>query len=186
MSVETTTKMELHLYSLLATVITHSWANVVVNQSPNDLDPYSTREILSSDFESGSMSPWYDLSTSSVNWQIERLDSSTETNSAAPQPASGETYLRLTRNANLDLGLAILNSAVFIALPGDQVNFTFWIRSRQPLGNSLQVISMRKSKSSLAVSSFPFEFISRLTVVRGARQQRNTADRRQPILHVVQ
>ena len=128
------------LFILLASLLVCSMANVIVDRSPKQLDPLLARFLLSSDFESGSMSPWFDQSPSSVNWRIDR--SNPILIPTVPQPANGVTFLSLTRNANNDAGLAILKSPIFTALPGDQVNFTFWIRSRHPLGNSLQVISM--------------------------------------------
>jgi len=129
-------------------------ANVIVDRSPKQLDALLARFLLSSDFESGSMSPWFDQSPSSVNWRVER--SNPILIRTVPQPANGVTFLNLTRNANNDAGLAILKSPIFTALPGDQVNFTFWIRSRHPLGNSLQLYAAQGNNETLLIDVSQF------------------------------
>jgi len=100
------------------------------------------------------MSPWFDQSPSSVNWRVER--SNPILIRTVPQPANGVTFLNLTRNANNDAGLAILKSPIFTALPGDQVNFTFWIRSRHPLGNSLQLYAAQGNNETLLIDVSQF------------------------------
>jgi hypothetical protein len=95
--------------------------------------------LVTSDFESGTMSPWFDQSPAKVNWRVEDFNSPAEVNSPAPAPATGRKYLRATRNSNLTSGLAVLQSPVFTALPVDKVRFSFWIRSQQPQGSNLEV-----------------------------------------------
>lgn len=108
---------------------------------PDSLDPHLARILLTNDFESGSMSPWYDTSPGKVNWQPESLDAPSESNYPAPRPDKGAYYVRATRNADLQSGLAVLSSPVFTAQPGDLVTFSFWIRSRRPQANTLEVFT---------------------------------------------
>ena len=107
--------------------------------NPNLRDPRQVRLLLSNDFEDGRVSPWYDESAANVNWKVEDFNSPSEFDSPAPQPSSGTKYLRAARNKDLLSGLAVLRSEPFIASPGDQVTFNFWIRSRRPEGNNLEV-----------------------------------------------
>ena len=114
-------------------------ATVRVSADPVKIDPWLARIFVSNDFESGTMSPWFDQSPARVNWRVEQLTSPTEVDSPAPRPPNGTQFLRATRNADLASGLAVLRSPVFTALPGDKVRFAFWIRSRQPQANNLEV-----------------------------------------------
>ena len=113
-------------------------ARFVVNEV---IDPKLIRTLLDNDFESGSANPWYDQSPANVNWRVENVASPSETNSSAPMPSVGTYYMRATRNADLTSGLAVLTSPVFTANPGDRVSFDFWIRSKRPEGNNLEVHS---------------------------------------------
>ena len=112
---------------------------VQVSAGPLMIGPRLAQTLVTSDFESGTMSPWFDQSPAKVNWRVEYFYSPAEVNSPAPAPASGTKYLRATRNSNLTSGLAVLQSPVFTALPGDKVQFSFWIRSQQPQGSNLEV-----------------------------------------------
>lgn len=82
------------------------------------VDPKLVRTLLDNNFESGTLSPWYDESPGYVNWRVENLASPSEANSTAPKPATGSQYVRATRNADLASGLAILRSPTFTASPG--------------------------------------------------------------------
>lgn len=117
-------------------------SQVIKAQSLNSeaKDPKLVRTLLDNDFESGSTNPWFDESPGYVNWRVESLDSPSEANSPAPAPVAGTNYLRATRNADLLSGLAVLKSPVFTANPGDRISFDFWIRSKRPEGNNLEVI----------------------------------------------
>jgi hypothetical protein len=124
-------------------------ATVDVSADPVKIDPWLARSFVSNDFEGGTMSPWFDQSPARVNWKIEQLTSPAEVDSPAPRPPNGTQFLRATRNADLASGLAVLRSPVFTALPGDKVRFTFWIRSRQPQANNLEVQSGHKKMDDL-------------------------------------
>lgn len=104
-----------------------------------DIDKLLTRALIDNDFESGSTSPWFDESPANVKWRVEDVSSPLEVDSPAPKPATGTSYLRATRNADLSAGLAVFSSPVFTANPGDKVSFDFWIRSRRTGGNNLEV-----------------------------------------------
>jgi len=96
--------------------------------------------ILINDFEDGSFGSWYDGSPgSNVFWAIESHD--TFFGSLVPFPTCGSKYLRISRNPNLSLfGLAVLRSKPILASPGEEIHFKFWIRSRRPVGNNLEVL----------------------------------------------
>lgn len=114
-------------------------ALLVFPSKPNLRDPRQVRLLLSNDFEDGRLSPWYDESAANVKWKVEDFNSPSEFDTPAPQPSSGTKYLRAARTRDLLSGLAVLRSEPFIASPGDQVTFNFWIRSRRPEGNNLEV-----------------------------------------------
>jgi len=104
------------------------------------IDSFATRNLLDRDFESGSMSPWYDESPAYVTWRVEDVTTPSEADYPAPRPLNGTKYARATRNANLQSGLAVLRSPLFTAMPGDTVTFDFWIRSKRPEGNTLELV----------------------------------------------
>ena len=94
------------------------------------------------DFEDGSLGPWYDDSDGAVHWEVEDIDSPLETNNPAPTPLDASSkHARLVR-VQSEFNPAVLRSPKFQAVPGDQVSFAFWVRSRYPKGNSLQVHPM--------------------------------------------
>ena len=99
----------------------------------------SVRINVNNDFESGRYSPWFDESPGNVLWLIEDLTKPSEVDSPVPDPDSGTKYLRATRDAQFESGLAVLRSEVLTVAPGDRVSFSFWIRSQRALGNSLEV-----------------------------------------------
>lgn len=122
--------MKVVLPFLLATLVSRfcPTASAPLDQVvPEDLNRLSasTKHVLSNDFESGSMIPWFDQSLGKVHWNVESFDSPFEPDSPAPLPLAGTKYLRVARNANLEPGLAILRSAVFTARTGDLVTFSF-------------------------------------------------------------
>lgn len=106
---------------------------------PELVDSVQARNLVDNDFESGSAGSWFDESPGNVNWRVEDYSSPNEEGNPAPEPTSGRKYLRAVRNADFQSGLAILRSATFTANPGDQVAFDFWIRSKRPEGNNLEV-----------------------------------------------
>lgn len=110
---------------------------ILSQKSENGLQ---SRSSIDNDFESGSAGSWFDESPGYVNWRVEDYSRPTETTNPPPQPLTGAKILRATRNATYpQSGLAILRSVSFTANPGDQVSFDFWIRSKRPEGNNLEV-----------------------------------------------
>uniref|UniRef100_A0A0P6E8I6 CUB domain-containing protein n=1 Tax=Daphnia magna TaxID=35525 RepID=A0A0P6E8I6_9CRUS len=104
------------------------------------VDPLSSRSLLDNDFESGFEEPWYDSSPSTVHWVVEDFYTPFEVSYAAPKPSAGTKYLRAVRNDQLVSGLLILRTLTFTALPGDEIAFNFWIRSKYTGGNTLELV----------------------------------------------
>ena len=134
-------EMRFRFFCLLASLIAYSTPLKVVDRLSEHVDTISARYLLTSDFESGSISPWFDQSPGQVQWKVESYETPFETDSPVPQPFNGTKYLRAVRNANLKSGTAILSSHLFTVLPGDQISFSFWIRSRRLQTNTLEVNS---------------------------------------------
>ncbi|KAI9562416.1 hypothetical protein GHT06_013386 [Daphnia sinensis] len=124
------------------------------------VDPKLVRTLLDNNFESGTLNPWYDESPGYVNWRVENLASPSEANSTAPKPTTGTQYVRATRNADLASGLAVLRSPTFTASPGDQVSFDFWIRSKRPEGNNLELVWVVDRTEQQLVSLSQFSTLS--------------------------
>ena len=105
----------------------------------DELGPFWVKYYALTDFENNKTSPWLDVSLSSTFWKVENISSPIESTNPAPTPDAGSNYLRVTRTADLQSGLAIVKCPVFTAQPGDVVSFNFWIRSQYIYGNSLKV-----------------------------------------------
>jgi hypothetical protein len=102
------------------------------------------RLLPNNNFEDGSIDPWMDYSRDDVvQWRIEDAHYPTsEVYNPVPKPLNGQRYLRVNRNAShLTSGMAVLHSEIFTLVPGEaaRITFSFWIRSRRPQGNNLQV-----------------------------------------------
>lgn len=110
------------------------------HQSKRFLNPKLVKSLLDNDFEDGRLGIWYDSSPNQMNWQIEDFDSPTEIDNPAPEPDYGTKYLRVHKNGEFGLGRVVLNSEVFLAEPGDEIHFSFWIRAKYAATNNLQVM----------------------------------------------
>ena len=101
---------------------------------------------LSCDFEND-CSNWIDESEGGFNWDIQDYDSTSWGNEspAPPDVSNGKKYMRVHRWASSStlstFGVAILRSQPFTFLPDEdaQFSFSFWIRSKWPKFNNLQV-----------------------------------------------
>ena len=129
------------VFSLFLTVFASKLPSPNRIKQQEAIDPLLARTLLDNNFESGSASPWFDESPGNVNWRVEEFSLPSEVTSPAPKPAIGTSYLRVTRKADLSSGLGVFTSPVFTANPGDKVSFDFWIRSKRPEGNNLEVKS---------------------------------------------
>ena len=135
-----TATVRLLLLLLLSAVVFIGQGCTANAQTLEDVDPLTDGSDLSNDFENGGLSPWIDISPGSIFWKVENYSSPIEANYTAPKPKNGTNYLRINRGtSNLTAGLAIIKSPLFTAQPGDEVSFSFWIRSMELYGNSLIV-----------------------------------------------
>ena len=102
------------------------------------------RLLPNNNFEDGLIEPWVDNSRDDVvQWRIEDAHNATsEVYNPVPKPIDGQRYLRINRDPfYLTSGMAVLHSEIFTLVPGEaaRITFSFWIRSRRPKGNNLQV-----------------------------------------------
>ena len=101
---------------------------------------------LSSNFENDWFN-WIDESEAGFNWDIQNYDSTSwgKDSPAPPDASNGKKYMRVHRwvsSSTLStFGVAILRSQPFTFLPDEdaQFSFSFWIRSKWPEFNNLQV-----------------------------------------------
>ena len=101
---------------------------------------------LSCNFEND-CSNWIDESEGGFNWDIQNYDSTSwgKDSPAPPDVSNEKKYIRVHRWASSStlstFGVAILRSQPFTFLPGEdaQFSFSFWIRSKWPEFNNLQV-----------------------------------------------
>ena len=104
---------------------------------------------LQCDFEND-CSNWIDESEGGFNWDIQDYDSTSWGNEspAPPDVSNGKKYMRVHRWASSStlstFGVAILRSQPFTFLPGEDArfSFSFWIRSKWPEFNNLQVMEI--------------------------------------------
>lgn len=99
------------------------------------------------DFEDETFSDsWIDKSPTDVQWRIEDYTSIWETDCPAPIPRSGQRYLRVDRGSSISFGVAVLRSLNLDWLPHDRqptfISFSFWIRSKWPQFNNLEVLEV--------------------------------------------
>ena len=98
---------------------------------------------IDNDFEEGTVAPWLDLSEGGTCWVIQTIafDSGTIDRSAiqpASPPAAGKYFLVMKQVLEtFDMGT--LSTTNFIAFPGDQLQFSFWISSTWSQFHNLQV-----------------------------------------------
>ena len=95
--------------------------------------------LVDQDFENGKLGPyWSDDSQGVVHWTV-----NDEANIFEPKLKnwSGRKCAKVAGRVPSEFNPAVLRSPKFQAVPGDQISFAFWIRSRYPRGNNLQVIN---------------------------------------------
>jgi len=93
--------------------------------------------LLNNNFESGAADPWYDSSPNTVHWVVEDFSTPIE-DYPPPTLSTGTKYLRANRDKATP-GQLILRTVTFMAFPGDEFSFNFWIRSKYTGGNTLEV-----------------------------------------------
>ena len=98
------------------------------------------------DFEDGSVAPWVDLSEGGTRWAIKTSSSDSWRNEKnqillPPPPLNGKNFLHLEQDLNtFDFGT--FSTTNFIALPGDKIQFSYFISSTWSQFNNLQVIKI--------------------------------------------
>jgi len=96
---------------------------------------------INQNFENGSIQPWQDFSEEGTQWVIENISSwsneHTKNHLGLPPMESGTHYLWLKQDLET-FGIGILSSNTFLANPGDEIKFSFWIHSSYKYFNNLQ------------------------------------------------
>ena len=101
------------------------------------------KHLFDNDFEEGTVAPWVDLSEGGTHWTIEISSSHSgikENNALKPPlpPLTGKYFLLVEQDGKtFDMGT--LSTTNFIALPGDQIQFSYWISSTWSQFHNLQV-----------------------------------------------
>lgn len=96
------------------------------------------------DFEEGTVAPWVDISQGGTRWAVIASSSDSWKTGKVPillppPPATGNKFIWLEHDLEtFDMGT--LSTTNFIALPGDKVQFSYWISSTWSQFNNLQVI----------------------------------------------
>ena len=99
---------------------------------------------LDVDFEDGTLGSWYDESRQDVlQWRVVQSLPSTDDdpiNALVPEPdGASSRYLQLIRKDLDSFVVAEFRSSSFQAFPGDQITFSFWIQSKYPKFNNIEV-----------------------------------------------
>ena len=113
----------------------------------HELDPNSLVGCPSSpidvDFEDETFGSWYDESLQDVlQWKVMQSSQSTDDpiNAHVPKPdGSSSRYLQLIRKDLDSFAVAEFRSSSFEAFPGDKISFSFWIQSKHPKFNNIEV-----------------------------------------------
>lgn len=137
------------IYSLPAT-------QPIIEKNPQLLEKCCTTPLsgilqpgLSNDFENKTLIPWVDASEDGTFWTIGSFsvgNINAKSNFISPPPTNDGKYFIYLTNAFDQFGVGILQTESFVALPGDQLGFSYWIYSALPQFNNIQVdfITIRK------------------------------------------
>lgn len=94
------------------------------------------------DFENGTIEPWFDLSEDGTRWVLDNTDSFENHQAIKMKPPppinNGEYFLWLEQSFRT-FGIGLLSTPQFIAFPGDQLLFSYWIYAEFKEFNNIQV-----------------------------------------------
>jgi len=93
------------------------------------------------DFEDETFGSWYDESRQDVlQWKVMQPSTDDSINAHVPRPdGSSSRYLQLIRKDLNSFAVAEFRSSPFEAFPGDKISFSFWIQSKHPKFNNIEV-----------------------------------------------
>jgi len=117
----------LHLYYVTVENLTYICNTFILGSQTR----ISALELpIISNFEDGTMSPWFDSSTRYSYWVVEDFNTPLEFWNPVPKPADGSWYLRVNRDRMLGETESIkLVSERFYASPGDVIKLKYWLHS---------------------------------------------------------
>lgn len=83
---------------------------------------------------------WQDQSQDGARWIIDSSEYQEKESSSGhpPHPSTGRFCL-LLKSSSACFSVGILSSAMFVAIPGDEIQFDYWITSKYPELNNIQV-----------------------------------------------
>lgn len=122
--------------SLLVLVIT-ILCLVPINASL--LEHHQQCSKLDNDFENGTIEPWIDLSEGGTRWVLGFYTDQTIEIKPPPPANSGEYFLWLEQSSFRTFGIGLLSTPQFVAFPGDQLLFSYWIYAEFKEFNNIQV-----------------------------------------------
>jgi len=98
--------------------------------------PAINHQDIDNSFENGTINPWTDCSEDGTRWAIESNFSWTNGNGRSqmqvapqPPPLNHGKYFILLKNDWTIFGIGILSSPYFVAYPGDEIMFSYWLHS---------------------------------------------------------
>ena len=106
--------------------------------------PAVNHQDVDNNFENGTISPWTDCSEDGARWVIENHSSWMNGNGRSqlqtvPQPPNNGKYFILLKHDLKIFGIGILSSPYFIAYPGDEITFSYWLHSTYRHFNNIEV-----------------------------------------------
>jgi len=106
-----------------------------------------SHQDVDNDFENGTIAPWTDSSEDGTQWMIENSffwtngdgRSQMQVVPPPPPPNNGKYYALLKHDLTKTFGVGILSSPNFVAYPGDEVTFSYWLQSPFRHFNNIEV-----------------------------------------------
>lgn len=111
--------------------------------------PAINHQDVDNDFENGTIAPWADCSEDGTRWVAVDVNSTLANENGRSQlqampplpPNNGKYFIFLKHDLKI-FGIGILSSPNFIAYPGDEISFSYWLHSTYQHFNNIEVISL--------------------------------------------
>lgn len=115
--------------------------------------PAISNQDVDNNFENGTIAPWTECSEDGSRWIIENYSSLTNEmiksqQQQPPPPNNGNFFIWLKHELKI-YGIGILSSPYFIAYPGDEITFSYWLCSPYRHFNNIEVLYLGSSKTQM-------------------------------------